>query len=173
MTGVISLVYSIFFFSSRRRHTRSLCDWSSDVCSSDLLDHHGLQRIVAVIEKFALPRDDGLADAQDGVLALFDVFHQLNRSGKTLFHVVTHVAVRGVAHQQAAVGGTQAQLRHIVFVEEGLPLIVDFAEIDGGLDEARLRLAIAKSRARVELLADIGSAFYDFHRTVQVARDFL
>src|SRR5947207_15189479 len=27
----------IFFFSSRRRHTRSLCDWSSDVCSSDLM----------------------------------------------------------------------------------------------------------------------------------------
>src|SRR5947207_11100551 len=27
-----------FFFSSRRRHTRSLCDWSSDVCSSDLTD---------------------------------------------------------------------------------------------------------------------------------------
>src|SRR5262245_65292622 len=27
-----------FFFSSRRRHTRCLSDWSSDVCSSDLLD---------------------------------------------------------------------------------------------------------------------------------------
>src|SRR5437588_4108852 len=27
---------SLFFFSNRRRHTRSLCDWSSDVCSSDL-----------------------------------------------------------------------------------------------------------------------------------------
>src|SRR5437773_5387891 len=26
----------LFFFSSRRRHTRSCCDWSSDVCSSDL-----------------------------------------------------------------------------------------------------------------------------------------
>src|SRR5260370_42381658 len=26
----------IFFFSSRRRHTRFKCDWSSDVCSSDL-----------------------------------------------------------------------------------------------------------------------------------------
>src|SRR5438034_8734560 len=26
------------FFSSRRRHTRSLCDWSSDVCSSDLIN---------------------------------------------------------------------------------------------------------------------------------------
>src|SRR5699024_11682050 len=31
-----SLVLSIFFFSSRRRHTRSKRDWSSDVCSSDL-----------------------------------------------------------------------------------------------------------------------------------------
>src|SRR5699024_5501898 len=27
---------SLFFFSSRRRHTRSKRDWSSDVCSSDL-----------------------------------------------------------------------------------------------------------------------------------------
>src|SRR6266403_3300817 len=27
---------SFFFFSSRRRHTSSLRDWSSDVCSSDL-----------------------------------------------------------------------------------------------------------------------------------------
>src|SRR5262245_63132734 len=26
-----------FFFSSRRRHTRCLSDWSSDVCSSDLM----------------------------------------------------------------------------------------------------------------------------------------
>src|SRR5438034_10237834 len=30
-----------FFFSSRRRHTRSLCDWSSDVCSSDLIRKKG------------------------------------------------------------------------------------------------------------------------------------
>src|SRR5699024_11926535 len=30
------LFICIFFFSSRRRHTRSKRDWSSDVCSSDL-----------------------------------------------------------------------------------------------------------------------------------------
>src|SRR5260370_10206023 len=29
----------LFFFSSRRRHTRFKCDWSSDVCSSDLLSN--------------------------------------------------------------------------------------------------------------------------------------
>src|SRR5579859_8236092 len=32
----ISLMLFFFFFSSRRRHTRFDCDWSSDVCSSDL-----------------------------------------------------------------------------------------------------------------------------------------
>src|SRR5256885_6538486 len=30
------MIYFIFFFSSRRRHTRLQGDWSSDVCSSDL-----------------------------------------------------------------------------------------------------------------------------------------
>src|SRR5216683_6031533 len=30
------MLYLFFFFSSRRRHTRSDRDWSSDVCSSDL-----------------------------------------------------------------------------------------------------------------------------------------
>src|SRR5438034_11144700 len=35
----------LFFFSSRRRHTRSLCDWSSDVCSSDLMGRHDLAHV--------------------------------------------------------------------------------------------------------------------------------
>src|SRR5689334_17478520 len=33
---------SRFFFSSRRRHTRWNCDWSSDVCSSDLRTRAGV-----------------------------------------------------------------------------------------------------------------------------------
>src|SRR5436853_1686540 len=33
----IFVLFFFFFFSSRRRHTRCLSDWSSDVCSSDLL----------------------------------------------------------------------------------------------------------------------------------------
>src|SRR5690349_25085115 len=35
--GLGRSVSDVFFFSSRRRHTRSLRDWSSDVCSSDLV----------------------------------------------------------------------------------------------------------------------------------------
>src|SRR5436189_1434938 len=35
---VLSLpMAALFFFSSRRRHTRYIGDWSSDVCSSDLV----------------------------------------------------------------------------------------------------------------------------------------
>src|SRR5689334_24145068 len=34
--GKVRLFLLFFFFSSRRRHTRWNCDWSSDVCSSDL-----------------------------------------------------------------------------------------------------------------------------------------
>src|SRR5207249_5233131 len=33
---VVAVQLCVFFFSSRRRHTRSKRDWSSDVCSSDL-----------------------------------------------------------------------------------------------------------------------------------------
>src|SRR2546430_9386793 len=39
----------LFFFSSRRRHTRFDCDWSSDVCSSDLK----ISIDVGIMEKFA------------------------------------------------------------------------------------------------------------------------
>src|SRR6266496_4699481 len=43
-----SLCCLVFFFSSRRRHTRSLRDWSSDVCSSDLRDFAPITQVVAV-----------------------------------------------------------------------------------------------------------------------------
>src|SRR5579885_2170184 len=37
----VRLLFFLFFFSSRRRHTRSKRDWSSDVCSSDLVHPGG------------------------------------------------------------------------------------------------------------------------------------
>src|SRR6266496_4793254 len=63
----------IFFFSSRRRHTRSLRDWSSDVCSSDLplRDSPAVhlargeraedQQIERALEQIALRRFHGLS----------------------------------------------------------------------------------------------------------------
>src|SRR5205085_7846395 len=44
--------YFFFFFSSRRRHTRFDCDWSSDVCSSDLrqFDYKTNERLHKALE---------------------------------------------------------------------------------------------------------------------------
>src|SRR2546430_10153187 len=44
---VISMHIIYFFFSSRRRHTRFDCDWSSDVCSSDLIQVHAFAALGA------------------------------------------------------------------------------------------------------------------------------
>src|SRR2546430_9698178 len=49
-----------FFFSSRRRHTRFDCDWSSDVCSSDLANwtfiiFGAIHGIVLPMERFFFP----------------------------------------------------------------------------------------------------------------------
>src|SRR6266853_1288547 len=40
-----------FFFSSRRRHTRFDCDWSSDVCSSDLVAEGDVHEIRDLIDE--------------------------------------------------------------------------------------------------------------------------
>src|SRR5438093_1446533 len=53
-----------FFFSSRRRHTRLVSDWSSDVCSSDLPK---LSRARAAGAPVHLGRTSGMAD---GLLAV-------------------------------------------------------------------------------------------------------
>src|SRR5438093_11189195 len=58
---MLLFVFLFFFFSSRRRHTRLVSDWSSDVCSSDLFveralalghDRRVIEDIAAQIETF-------------------------------------------------------------------------------------------------------------------------
>src|SRR5256886_11427196 len=55
-----------FFFSSRRRHTRFDCDWSSDVCSSDLGEegavNGGMQGLHPTVHHFGKSGD--LADVE-------------------------------------------------------------------------------------------------------------
>src|SRR5205814_6379418 len=49
------------FFSSRRRHTRCLSDWSSDVCSSDLIEAEAALRAhdtTTWLSKLNIPRAD-------------------------------------------------------------------------------------------------------------------
>src|SRR5688572_32674371 len=65
MTGKFRSFVIFFFFSSRRRHTRFDCDWSSDVCSSDLIT----SLIVCLGPIIALPWSRALAAASLALLA--------------------------------------------------------------------------------------------------------
>src|SRR2546430_5640030 len=55
---MLQLYIDVFFFSSRRRHTRFDCDWSSDVCSSDLalVTFAGIDKVILVENGKALEK---------------------------------------------------------------------------------------------------------------------
>src|SRR5437762_8605996 len=69
-------VRTFFFFSSRRRHTRYIGDWSSDVCSSDLRLYQ-LRKIIVIRQLILIDaslaedqvEDDGASPASPGVLS--------------------------------------------------------------------------------------------------------
>src|SRR5256886_12823478 len=57
---IFSEIRYFFFFSSRRRHTRFDCDWSSDVCSSDLDgERHTVIVTVLLVNRPRIHRRDG------------------------------------------------------------------------------------------------------------------
>src|SRR2546426_3833111 len=63
------MVCRVFFFSSRRRHTRLQGDWSSDVCSSDLFDQRLLDNIFQELAP-AAAAEPPAGKAADNLLAL-------------------------------------------------------------------------------------------------------
>src|SRR6266480_6698205 len=67
-----------FFFSSRRRHTRLTCDWSSDVCSSDL-DLFGEQALLCGgVSSLVKAAFETLVEAgYQPELAYFETMHEL------------------------------------------------------------------------------------------------
>src|SRR3712207_6693094 len=58
------LVFCFFFFSSRRRHTRYWRDWSSDVCSSDLMILRGLRDTLEAHHKVTITEEAITAAAE-------------------------------------------------------------------------------------------------------------
>src|SRR3989475_478151 len=94
-----------FFFSSRRRHTRFDCDWSSDVCSSDLPPD-------------ALQRHGATADDLDGIVEyprsiagvrLALLFRQIaNGRVKVSFRSLGAVDVAELAHRFGGGGHSKA-----------------------------------------------------------------
>src|SRR5207245_5718687 len=86
--------WCIFFFSSRRRHTRCYRDWSSDVCSSDLglaVPGDAKDRVRSLVPDvwrldvpLAVPRLDGVvrqdAERRDDVIGEVLVLVEIGRA---------------------------------------------------------------------------------------------
>src|SRR5690349_24719819 len=75
----------VFFFSSRRRHTRSLRDWSSDVCSSDLLGlraGHDLLDADALVARLRAEQGEQILDRGGGGAVADQMRSEERRVGK-------------------------------------------------------------------------------------------
>src|SRR5690242_11673685 len=60
------VLIKLFFISSRRRHTRLTCDWSSDVCSSDLTWLFTIERRLLLDRRRAEKRRPSRVEVQEG-----------------------------------------------------------------------------------------------------------
>src|SRR2546429_4077015 len=73
----------MFFFSSRRRHTRCSRDWSSDVCSSDLVPCGSLKHVVSSVDVGSLFLVRGDTDLEGFVFGLPLFKHRATVLGPT------------------------------------------------------------------------------------------
>src|SRR2546430_3864329 len=95
---VESFGFFFFFFSSRRRHTRFDCDWSSDVCSSDLCGITGLRPTYGLVSRH-------------GAMALswtMDKLGPMARSAEDCALVLAAIAGRDALDRSAVARGFRA-----------------------------------------------------------------
>src|SRR3989449_8316528 len=137
-----SILGRLFFFSSRRRHTRCSRDWSSDVCSSDLPETAIFESATACGIALLKPEQlDPLRATTRGVGEL--VWEAVERGAKTV--------VVGLGGSATVDGGTGAA-RGLGWefldaagasLPEGGGSLAQLAEIDGGWGMAARVIALA------------------------------
>ena len=137
-----------------------------------ILDHHGAQTVQSQVQELVLAALDDLANAQDGLLALLDVLHQLDGrciafadvfadlAGGVNLGLVVLVGCR-VPLQHALVLGVEAQLRQVVVVHLDDEVLAVPDVVDVRLHSAVVAARILDARTGVES-ADRG------HRDVDV-----
>src|SRR5689334_12333909 len=119
---MISVFFFYFFFSSRRRHTRWNCDWSSDVCSSDLLSG-GEQTMTAVALLFSIyqvkPSPFCVLDELDAPLDESNI----NRFIRVLQRFLEHSQFIIITHNKRTIGMADV-LYGVTMQEHGVSKIV-------------------------------------------------
>src|SRR3712207_7958357 len=108
-----------FFFSSRRRHTRYWRDWSSDVCSSDLLGSYGDRLVAWVVARLPIVPCLGLMEhfVGSGHLKALDVVVPVDGVIQVLKAHIARVGLDGHALER---GTLAPKLFHSIRFVEGL-----------------------------------------------------
>src|SRR5467141_2450246 len=146
-----------FFFSSRRRHTRFKCDWSSDVCSSDLHPVEIAEHLWP--EKIFERRDGKVERGEDNAVAHYDlegrgaVFLQLELRVHAPFALVATPERYGDQHARGVVGPL------MIGADEPLGVAAGVATEDDSAVRAvigeHVDAAVAVARHHHRLVADI------------------
>src|SRR3989440_4134518 len=118
---IVGTVLLCFFFSSRRRHTRSDRDWSSDVCSSDLISR--LRRALVSGEFF-------------DVLGARPVLGRALQPSDDVYGAAPVMVLSYGAWQRRFGGDTHVLGRQIVMYEDGVPYTI-VGVMPQGLDYPR------------------------------------
>src|SRR5688572_12508758 len=135
----IGSTYIIFFFSSRRRHTRFDCDWSSDVCSSDLRSHgHCMtmgtaSTMASMVEALGLGLPGNAAfpavDARRNVIArnAGRRIVEMVKEDLSLSKILTRAAFENAIRVNAAIGGSTNAVIHLIAIARriGVDLALD------------------------------------------------
>src|SRR5690606_40635712 len=90
--------FFLFFFSSRRRHTRFSRDWSSDVCSSDLYQGSSSEALL----KGEIKTTQGLGFIDNVIVDTH--FVQRGRIGRLFQAVVSNPRTLGIRSEERRVG---------------------------------------------------------------------
>src|SRR5256885_2795460 len=88
--AVVSMSIRVFFFSSRRRHTRLQGDWSSDVCSSDLRPARQALHVTLRREHEDLVGEEIHLHRLEELLRILEILlplHQLAQPGELLVEI--------------------------------------------------------------------------------------
>src|SRR5256886_14627491 len=124
-----------FFFSSRRRHTRFDCDWSSDVCSSDLTDGERALQI--------------LVSKNLQVTLILDLLHVLEKLWKAAY--VFHAEGSTEAEQWVRLRAEKILEGHVSQVVQGIRQMVTKLALGGSKGKMLSSVAnyLYRNRSRV------------------------
>src|SRR5215467_10713941 len=116
----------LFFFSSRRRHTRLQGDWSSDVCSSDLRPAVRIQADLARLASYGL----SMADLRTAIAAANVSGPKGSLDGRYQFYTIS---------SNDQITNAEAYKEVIVAYRNNAPVLLkDVAEVIDGLENAKV-----------------------------------